>query len=128
MFDNIEMLRMARALTAHAAQRQVVVARNIANSDTPGFKTRDLDSFASTYRDGQAELRQTRAGHIAAPGWSPAGPRLITIDSGGAPNGNTVSIEEEMARMAETRREHDLSVNIYRSAMNMMRTSIGKRN
>lgn len=128
MFEKIEMMRMARAMTAHAAERQVVVARNIANSDTPGFKARDVEDFAARYRDTLPEPRKTRARHIATPGWSPAAARQVATETGVSPNGNSVSLEEEMVKLAETRREHEMSIGIYRSALNMMRTSIGRRN
>ena len=42
MFDRIETLRMASSLTAHAAERQKLIAQNVANADTPGFRARDL--------------------------------------------------------------------------------------
>lgn len=127
MFENIQMMRMARALTAHAAERQTVVARNIANSDTPGFKARDIQDFAARHEGAAASMRQTRAGHMGATN-QPAAARQIVSDTGMSPNGNSVSLEEEMVKLAETRRSHDLSISIYRSALNMMRTSIGRRN
>lgn len=127
MFENLEMLRMARALTGHAAERQAMVARNIANSDTPGFKARELEDFASRYRNDAPALRQTRPGHIAGTGWRPAARQTLS-ETGLSPNGNSVSLENEMVKLAETRREHELSIGIYRSALNMMRSSIGRRN
>lgn len=60
MFDRIETLRMASSLTAHAAQRQKLIAQNVANADTPGFRSRDLEGSASTYRSQvSAEMRST---------------------------------------------------------------------
>ena len=127
MFENIGMIRMARALTAHAAERQTVIARNIANSDTPGFRSGDIEDFSISYRDAPFALRQTRTRHLPPPQWQDT-TRRITVESGMSPNGNSVSLEEEMVKLAETRRGHELSIGIYRSALNLMRTSIGRRN
>lgn len=126
MFEKIEMMRMARALGAHASQRHLVVARNIANADTPGFKAADTASFADSYRTGLVPMRATDPRHIATPGWSPV-TRQTVDETGVSPNGNSVSLEEEMLKAAEVKRSHDLSLGIYSSALDLMRTSIGRR-
>lgn len=129
MFDRIELIHAARAMTDHAAQRQKIVAGNIANSDTPGFQARDVAPFTETYRDGHdsGSLRGTNPRHMTEPFWS-SGTARVTIDAAQpSPNGNTVSIEAEMVKTAELRHEHELSVGIYRSALDIMRTSIGRR-
>lgn len=129
MFEKIEVIRMARAMTDHAAQRQTIVARNIANADTPGFKAQDVVPFAETYRDTSAgfALRSTNPRHIAQP-FRPAGMAQVTPDnSQPSPNGNSVSLETEMVKTAQLRHEHELSLGIYRSALDMLRTSIGRR-
>jgi flagellar basal-body rod protein FlgB len=128
MFDRIETLRMAGALTAHAAERQKLIAQNVANADTPGFRSRDLAGFAGTYQSQvSAEMRSTRPGHLTGISWGSGTERVM--DDGGepAPNGNTVSLEEEMIRIAETRREFDISLAVTRSAMSLIRTSLGRR-
>ena len=126
MFEKIEMMRMARAMGAHASQRQITVARNIANADTPGFKAQDLQPFADSYRAASAPLRTTDPRHLEAPDWSPA-THMTAAETGVSPNGNSVSLEEEMLKAAEVKRGHDLSLGVYRSALDLMRTSIGRR-
>ena len=127
MFEKIEMMRMARALGAHASQRHLVVARNIANADTPGFKAADTASFADSYRSAETTpLRTTNARHLALPEGSPV-TRQTGDETGVSPNGNSVSLEEEMLKAAEVKRGHDLSLGIYSSALDLMRTSIGRR-
>ena len=128
MFDRIGTMQMAQALTDHAVQRQKLIAQNVANADTPDFKARDLSDFASTYRSQvSAEMRSTRSGHLTGVSWGAESGRVV--DDGGepAPNGNTVSVEEEMIRTAEARREFDVSLAVTRSAMSLIRTSLGRR-
>ncbi|MBW7055905.1 FlgB family protein [Paracoccus bogoriensis] len=128
MFERIEMMRMARAMGHHVAQRQIVTARNIANADTPGYRATDLPAFADSYRSGSAPaMRATRAGHLPPPNWADRAIRPVAVESTASPNGNSVSLEAEMVRAAELKRQHDMAIGIYRSALNLMRSSIGRR-
>jgi flagellar basal-body rod protein FlgB len=127
MFDRLEILRMAGGLASHASERQAVVARNVANADTPGYRAEDLERFADIYRasDGPG-LRKTRDGHLDAPS-----ARLVEarkVDAGGqaAPNGNTVALEEEMIRAVEVKRGHDIALAVYRTSLDLMRASLGR--
>ena len=43
--DKIALFGLVKKRLAWLAQRQEVLARNIANSDTPGYKPRDLKAF-----------------------------------------------------------------------------------
>lgn len=127
MFERLETLRMASALTAHAEGRQKMIAQNVANADTPGFRSRDLGRFADTYRSGvTSELRATRPGHATGVSW---GGRDRPVDAGGepAPNGNSVSLEDEMIRAAQAKKEFDLSLAVTRASLSMIRTSLGRR-
>lgn len=129
MFDNLEMFRMARSLAAHAATRQQVVARNVANADTPGFKSYDVRPFDETYDSAATQpMRASRTGHYAEASWTGTGTKAIEDKSAEtAPNGNSVSIEDEMFKIADTKRNHELAVSIYRSAIGLMRSSLGRR-
>lgn len=128
MFDRIELINMARAMTDHAARRQVVVARNIANADTPGYLARDVTPFAASYHSASAPaLRGTNPRHLTDPFWMGGAARTLADEGEISPNGNSVSLEAEMVKTAELRGEHELSLGIYRSALGMLRTSIGRR-
>ena len=126
MFAQIDTMRMARDLGAHAARRQRVIATNVANADTPGYRTRDLPEFEESLRRGSLELRTTRAGHLAA-GLSGTPFRAVEAEGEPSPNGNTVSLEDEMVRSADAKREFDLSLAVMQSGLNLMRTAIGRR-
>lgn len=128
MFERIETLKMADSLIAHGARRQRQIATNVANSDTPGFHARDLGSFAETYRSAPAtRLRTSDSRHLGDGDWGMG--RTRAIDAGGepAPNGNTVSIEDEVFRLADARREFDLALTVTKSSLGLMRASLGRR-
>ncbi|MCQ0969109.1 FlgB family protein (plasmid) [Paracoccus sp. TK19116] len=129
MFDRIETLRMAKAMTNHAAERQRIVARNIANADTPGYAAADVRGFTESYRSDPArfQMRATDPRHMSDPGWVVSRTQFVEDATGASPNGNAVSIEDEMVKMADVKREQDLALAVYRNGLDILRTSLGRR-
>ena len=127
MFETLDVFRMAGAMARHAGSRQAVVAGNIANADTPGYRARDIAPFAESYAAAAApDLRMTRPGHLslAGPG---NGPRMIDAPGPSSPNGNTVALETEMFRSVDAKRQHDRALAIYRASLDLIRSSLGRR-
>lgn len=125
MFEKLQLTSMANAMAERAGARMGVVAQNIANADTPGYKAMDLPSFAETYQDKSPPMRSTRAGHMTADDQA-AEPILRRAKGGGAPNGNTVSLEQEMVKTATIRQDHDMALAIYRNTSEILRASLGR--
>ncbi len=127
MFEKLELTRMAQSLAANAGARLGVIAQNVANADTPGYKARDLPDFAETYSSGDhTPMRATRAGHNGAPDQTRAAEPIFAGGSA-APNGNTVSLEMEMVKSVEARQSHEMALAIYRSTSDVIRASLGRR-
>lgn len=127
---NLDILRVARGLASHASDRQTVIANNIANADTPKYKAKDLTAFSEAYRNtgaGRPAMKATRPGHIQ-PQQSTHAAEVVVDSAFGAesPNGNTVSLEDQMMRGVEVRHQHELALNVYRKSLDIMRMSIGK--
>lgn len=126
MFKSLDIFQTAGAMARHAGARQAVVARNIANADTPGYQAQATRPFSETYRSqGNMTVRATRAGHIP----SQASTSLNNGSVGTAepsPNGNSVSIEEEMMKSVAISREHNRALAIYRHGLTILRSSIGR--
>jgi len=124
MFSGIETMRMAQDMATHASQRHEVIAKNVAQADTPGYRAQDVASFAETYEAPGLALRRTRAAHITA---NESGNPAVHDDPGRqSPNGNTVSLEKEMMKAGEVRSEHQLALAVYRTSLNILRTSLGR--
>jgi len=127
MFEGLEILRLAGGLSRHAAARQGEVARNVANADTPGYRARDVVPFAKAYSETRPlPLQATRAGHLAGPATTAA---FSTLDAPDAesPNGNTVSLEDQMLKATEVRHAHDVALAVYSATLGILRTSISRR-
>lgn len=129
-FD-ISLIRLAGSLASHSAKRQSVIAQNVANADTPGYRARDLRPFAEILQKKGSQgavMQATRPGHIReVAGSAGAAPEEIASFAAEAPNGNNVSLEDQMVRSAEVRQSHDLALGVYRSSMNILRMGLGRR-
>lgn len=129
MYNGLETFRLASAMANHASQRQTEIARNVANANTPGYRARDLQDFATVHarQSNGGAMKATRAGHIGAPG-GPAlpGARPQELPYENSPNGNSVTVEREMMRAAENRQQHELALSVYRGGLNLLRTSLGR--
>jgi flagellar basal-body rod protein FlgB len=127
MFKNLEIFQMAGAMARHAETRQTMVAQNIANADTPGYKARDIASFAETYRtQDTSAMHATRAGHLTGRS-QPNDTRIIAGAGSESPNGNNVSLETEMMKSVENTGEHKRAMAIYKSSLNILRLSLGRK-
>lgn len=124
MFEKLEITAMAQAMASHAGDRMGLVARNVANADTPGYRALDLPDFAEVYDTGGMALRATRPGHLGASQGAAA--LAFASTTGAAPNGNSVSLEGEMVKAAGARQEHEMALAIYRSTSGIIRASLGR--
>lgn len=128
MLESLETVRMSQAMMSHAGQRSKMLAGNVANADTPGYLARDLRPFAETYRDSAAmPMRATRAQHFSSTEAGGFVARIVEERDGRSPNGNSVSLEDEMFRTAEIKRQHELSLAVYKSSLTMLRAAMGRR-
>lgn len=127
MFKTLEIFKVSHAMATHAATRQAVVAENMANADTPDYRARDITPFKEIYRadEGNTAMRTTREGHL--------GGALQVRDAAAqeaafevSPNGNSVSLEEEMLKSVEVKRQHDRALAIYKHSLGVIRTTLGR--
>ena len=132
MFNGLAIFKTASALAGHASARQAVIARNIANADTPGYAARDLPDFQAAVSEDRLSaagggLRTSRSGHLARSQFM-EDPRILQDETPGdaSPNGNTVSLETEMIKATEVRQQHDLALATYRSGLDLLRTALGR--
>lgn len=88
--------------------RQRLVASNIANADTPGYKTRDLDF--------QAEFRSL------IPGGAPHVVEVAGLDVRN--DGNNVNLDREARLLAENALRFNLASNLLRAQIRMVRSAI----
>jgi len=82
-------------------RRGAILASNIAQASTPGYKARDIDFAAElAHRSGLGALAATHAGHLSA-AVSPDGGPGFRIPVSAALDGNTVEPAVEQIKFAE---------------------------
>lgn len=116
------LLSLATSAARRSADRQAVIAVNVANSDTPGFRAMDLAT--GTDQDDGFVLRRTHARHLGDPGPQTRPHMIEGLQPD--PNGNTVDLEDQVLRGLEAQRDHDRALTVYRSALDLLRASLGR--
>jgi flagellar basal-body rod protein FlgB len=120
---------LLRARLAQLSERQRLVAENIANASTPGYQPRDLDSagferaLADAARGQGLAMSRTSAGHMSMGG--AARVRVIEApDSETTIDGNSVVLEEQMSRAADTRMAYETSLALYQKGLQLVRLAM----
>jgi len=137
MFESESIPVLANALN-FAAERNKVIANNIANIDTPGFHARDLrvDEFKKmlgrAIDDREArhpfEFRMRRTPHIAVKGGSPVfEPYSIKSDGVRRHDRNNVIIEREMSKLAKNAMYAKISQQFLVKKFRQLETAISGR-
>lgn len=111
------------------AQRQEILASNIANADTPGYQARDID-FASqlnkVMEQGRSQgagmsLAVTSARHIPAESLQPASMDLMyRIPDQPSMDGNTVDMDRERTQFADNSLKYQTDLTLISSQIKGM--------
>ena len=122
----------------HLSERQRVVAQNVANSETPGYKAREVDapdfSDLLAQTDGRSKATVARPRIELSAGMSRLGARQpdsghVRLDkdiSEVKPDGNNVTLEDQLLKMGQIQTDFATMTNLYRKQMNLMKTALGK--
>ena len=125
---NLKLFQMATKRMDWLSKRQQVLSQNIANSDTPGYRPKDL-KFREMLRPQlkRSTLEKTSSMHIEATRKNSG----YRSDSGKetyetAPAGNAVILEEQLTKVSETQANHRLASNIYTKQLSMIKLALGR--
>lgn len=125
---NSPFFALLRARLDHLSERQRLIAENIANASTPGYRPRDVDTAgferllasAGGARGAGVALARTSVGHMGPEG--PPDVRIVTRDDSETTiDGNAVVLEEQMARAAETRMAFETGIALYQKGLELVR-------
>ncbi|HUJ75617.1 MAG TPA: flagellar basal body rod protein FlgB [bacterium] len=130
IFDR-DITLLARSLDLRA-QRNTLLASNVANIETPGFKAQDL-----VFEDALDEaLHANRPGPLATdnprhiqpvmppPLQQVRGQVILSANPVGSRDGNSVDLEKEMAKLAENQVAYQALVQMISSKFQQLRTAI----
>ena len=110
-FDNL--FGIHEQALAVRARRSEVLAANMANADTPGYKARDFDFNAMLRNELQPPVRlvATRPGHVRTDQGVVASTQMgYRIPQQASLDGNTVEIDREMSEFSENAMRYQASL------------------
>ena len=133
--NDLPTLSALRAKMQWHQERQRVLAENIANSDTPNFRPRDLvePTFDKNGLPppgapmGTLPMTRTSASHMAAIGGGPSFPQNRNGGFETRPAGNAVNLEDQMLKVSQNQMDYAAATTLYSRSLNLLKTAIGKR-
>lgn len=113
-------------------ERQKLLAENVANANTPNYRARDLKQLdfrtqlEASLSTSHAGLSVTQPGHIGGA----TGTRGFDQNPAGgfetSPSQNSVVLEDEMMKVAQTQLDHQTAISLYQRSIGMIKTALGK--
>lgn len=132
-FTKMGMFKLFAQRMEYLDQRQKLLAENVANGDTPGFKAKDLAPFS--FRDAMHEaqgggtMTRTNPLHLVGTRSQHEGPYEVREDKNPyevLPSGASVTLEDQMVKVAQTTSDYQMVVGLYRKAIGMFRMALGR--
>jgi flagellar basal-body rod protein FlgB len=129
--SDIPLLSMLRTKMEWHQTRQRILAENVSNADSPGFRPHDLTApnFEREMEPPSGvTLVRTASNHIA--GGNAADSSFRNRNAGPyeiRPTGNAVSLEEEMMKVAANQMDFQAATTLYTHSLNLIKTALGKR-
>lgn len=124
---NSPFFSLLRTRLDQLSQRQRLIAENIANASTPGYRPRDLDTsgfervMASQAGGGGLQMTRTSSAHMSPGGGTGRAEIVTRPDSETTIDGNAVVLEDEMARASETRMQFETGLALYQKGLELVR-------
>ena len=127
---DLPVVSMLKARLHWHQARQKVLAENVANANTPGFKPSELTAPATRNFPGVGsglQLERTSPLHVASSGSAPALQNAKATRFETRPSGNAVNLEDEMLKVASNQSEYQLAASLYQKSLAMLKTAVGGR-
>jgi flagellar basal-body rod protein FlgB len=118
----------------HLSGRQKVIAQNIANSETAGFKAREVEApdfsrLLATQEGGPRVVRprvSISSGMAAMGASAPSGANGVILDKDTMetkPDGNNVTLEEQLLKMGQIQADFTALTSLYKKQLLLMKTA-----
>lgn len=130
-FADLPIVDMLKTRMRWLESRQKVLSENIANSETPNYRQRDLKALdfkqlvAGGDSTGSVAQMRTSPMHIAFSGSDDdrfGANREKTFET--TPDGNSVVLEDEMMKVAETQQDYQLATMLYGKSLNLLKMAV----
>lgn len=113
--------------------RQGLLAENVANAETPGFRGRDLAQYdfadrASGFSSAAVTTSATQAMHFSvssSEGSAFGAQRMANFEI--TPEGNGVTLEDEMMKVTTNLMDYQAATSLYQKSIKILRTAMGRQ-
>jgi flagellar basal-body rod protein FlgB len=131
---DIPILSMLRTKMNWNQDRQKVLAENVANSDTPNYRERDLAPVKFEDQPGiraqpaqTVALATTETGHIGGMTMSDtAFNSKSSTKYEVRPTGNSVTLEDEMMKVSNNQMDYEAATALYTRSLKLIKVALGK--
>lgn len=130
--QNIGLFKALNAKMHYLDTRQKVLAQNVANADTPHYVPKDLSKvdfgtvLKNVTKDNSVRVETTNPMHM------PPANQIDNPKNKGAklvyevaPDGNEVSLEEQMVKSSQNTMDYNLMTTLYAKNVNLIKTALG---
>ncbi|MGD0183949.1 MAG: flagellar basal body rod protein FlgB [Roseiarcus sp.] len=118
-------LQIASQRTQWLSARESLIAGNVANANTPGYRATDLQPFAAVLDSTQVSMTTTNPAHITPTQDELTSARVVENDASDQTlSGNSVHLEQEMIKLGDVNRDYSMSTNIKRAIHQMMMSAL----
>lgn len=121
----VQLFDLASQQVRWLSARQLAVAGNIANANTPGYTAVDVLPFEAVINDTKLTMTATNMQHIGA---DPAAPNAVPVKEASAwevsHSGNSVSLEQELMKSGEVQSAASLNRAIVKAFNQMLMMSL----
>lgn len=133
-FAAINLFQLMGVKMDYDNQRQSVLARNMANIDTPGFRSEDLKKLdfgsLANAEASRLDLRATSPMHFNQGKKAKQGPYKVeqtrkTFET--TPVENSVVLEEQMMKVAQNQMDYQMTTQLYRKMVDIFKITISTR-
>jgi flagellar basal-body rod protein FlgB len=131
--SDLPVLSVLRTKMEWHQERQRVLSENVANSDTPNFRPRDLVQPKFNAAGQQAEsmgslpMMRTSAAHmISSEGGADSFDVNKKVGFETRPAGNAVSLEEEMMKVSSNQMDYAAVSQLYSKSLGLLKTALDK--
>ena len=112
--------------------RQGLLAENVANAETPGYRGRDLKQFdfadhMGPFSSATLTTTATQPMHISVSsglGGEFGGQAMANFEI--TPEGNGVSLEDEMMKVTTNAMDYQAATSLYQKSIKILRTAMGR--
>jgi flagellar basal-body rod protein FlgB len=113
MITTTPLMQLIQGYLKVTSDRQQLVAGNIANVDTPGYQTKDID-FQTAMQQAMNPVSGAQAG-----------PASVEVDGlTSRPDGNNVNVDRESLLLAQTQLQYQMGVQLIKGEFHRLLTAI----